>query len=564
MTLKVRREPTLYVSIWFYIATILAIAMLHIVNSLALPIGPLKSYTYFPGVQDALVQWWYGHNAVAFFLTTPFLGLAYYFLPKAIGLPIYSYRLSIIHFWSLIFVYIWAGPHHLLNTSLPQWLQNLGMVFSIMLIAPSWGGAINFVLTLRMGWDKVKTNPILKFFVAGTSFYMMSTFEGPMLSIKSVSALAHNTDWIVGHVHSGALGWNGFIVFGMLYWLIPQLYRTKLYSVKLAELHFWLGTIGIALYIISMWISGITMGVMSQALDAEGVLSHPSYIEIVKSILPLHAVRALGGACYLVGAILLAYNLWKTVQSVKTPAEQKVLFPSFRENNAAVYGSVHAAAEKWPALLIQLSLLALAVGGVLELVPLFATTHSAKHVSMVRYTPLELEGRDIYIREGCNNCHTQQIRPFVWETKRYGDYSKQEEFAYDYPHLWGSKRTGPDLQKVGEKYGNVWHWKHMVDPRSIVQGSIMPSYSWLAETDLDTTKTKTKLAVMKTLGVPYPGAEVAQANDLLTQQAQVIAEDLQKQGIDNVNRDSELIALIAYLQKLGKTTRLPGQEEGAK
>ena len=259
-TLAIRNEKNLYVSIWFYISTILTIAVLYIVNNLSLPVTGTKSYGVFSGAQDALTQWWYGHNAVAFFLTTPILGIMYYFLPKAADRPVFSYRLSIVHFWALVFIYIWAGPHHLLNTALPDWAQSLGMLFSLMLWAPSWGGMLNGLLTLRGAWHKVRTDPVLKFFVAGVTFYGMATFEGPLLSIKSVSALGHYTDWIIGHVHSGALGWNGFMAAGMFYWLVPKLFGTKLHSTKMADWHFWLGMMGILLYVASMWVSGISAG----------------------------------------------------------------------------------------------------------------------------------------------------------------------------------------------------------------------------------------------------------------------------------------------------------------
>ena len=257
-TLLVRRERHIYVAIWFYMATVITVALLHIVNSLELPVTFLKSYSIYAGVQDALVLWWYGHNAVAFFLTTPILGLMYYYMPKVANRPVYSYRLSVIHFWALIFLYIWAGPHHLLYTALPDWAQTLGMVFSLMLIAPSWGGMINGLMTLRGAWEKLRTDPVLKFLVVAISFYGMSTFEGPMLSIKSVNALSHYTDWTIGHVHSGTLGWNGFMNFALIYFLVPRLWKTELYSVRLAKIHFWIGSIGIIFYIISMWVAGIT------------------------------------------------------------------------------------------------------------------------------------------------------------------------------------------------------------------------------------------------------------------------------------------------------------------
>nr|MBK7065521.1 cytochrome-c oxidase, cbb3-type subunit I [Deltaproteobacteria bacterium] len=316
-TLAKRNEKHLYVAIWFYIATILTIAVLYIVNNLALPLGLFKSYSLFGGVQDALTQWWYGHNAVAFFLTTPILGIMYYFLPKAAGRPVFSYRLSIIHFWALVFMYIWAGPHHLLFTALPDWAQSLGMVFSVMLWAPSWGGMLNGLLTLRGAWNKVRTDPVIKFFVAGVTFYGMATFEGPLLSIKSVNALAHYTDWIIGHVHAGALGWNGFMAAGMFYWMVPRLWGTKLHSKGAADFHFWIGTIGILLYVISMWAAGISQGLMWRAVDANGALQYPSFVETLIAIRPMYWTRLVGGTLYLLGFCLMAWNLWMTARSGK-------------------------------------------------------------------------------------------------------------------------------------------------------------------------------------------------------------------------------------------------------
>ncbi len=314
-TLARRNEPTLYVAIWFYIATILTVAMLYIVNHLSIPTSFLHSYPVFAGVQDGLVQWWYGHNAVAFFLTTPILGIMYYFMPKAAERPVYSYRLSVIHFWSLVFVYIWAGPHHLLNTALPNWLQMLGMTFSLMLWAPSWGGMLNGLLTLRGAWNKLRTDPVLKFFAAGVTFYGMATFEGPLLSIKSVNALGHYTDWIIGHVHAGALGWNGFMAAGMFYWLAPRLWSKPLYSQSLANLHFWLGTAGILLYVAAMWTSGITQGLMLNATtDGGTVLAYPNFLDTLNTIRPMMLFRVVGGGLYLVGWLIMAYNLFRTIR----------------------------------------------------------------------------------------------------------------------------------------------------------------------------------------------------------------------------------------------------------
>ena len=313
MTIKERRERHMYVAIWFYIATIVTVTILHVFNSLVVPVSLTKSYSVYAGVQDAFIQWWYGHNAVAFFLTTPFLGMMYYFVPKAAGRPVYSYRLSILHFWSLVFLYIWAGPHHLHYTALPQWASTLGMVFSIMLWMPSWGGMINGLLTLRGAWHKVAEDPVLKFSVVAITFYGMSTFEGPMMSIKSVNALSHYTDWTIAHVHSGALGWNGFMAFAMIYWLLPRLLKTDLWSKKLAELHFWMGTIGILLYIIAMYTAGITQGLMWRAFDDSGRMSW-EFVQTVEKLIPMYWVRVVGGSLYLGGVLVGCFNAimtWK-------------------------------------------------------------------------------------------------------------------------------------------------------------------------------------------------------------------------------------------------------------
>jgi cytochrome c oxidase cbb3-type subunit I/II len=569
LTIMRRREKIMYVSIWFYVATFLTVAMLHVVNSINIPVNLFKSYPVYKGVQDALVQWWYGHNAVAFFLTTPFLGLAYYFIPKSVDKPIYSYRLSIIHFWSLIFIYIWAGPHHLLYSSMPEWLQSLGMVFSVMLLAPSWGGAINFVLTLRKGWDKLRSDPIPKFMAAATTFYMMATFEGPLLSIKSVSALAHNTDWVVGHVHSGALGWNGLLIFGMIYFLVPRLYNTTLYSTRLATAHFWMSTAGIGLYIVSMWISGVTQGVMSISVNEQGLLRYPNYLEIVTSIIPLHAVRAVGGGLYLLGVFVLLYNVIKTVKSSKTglvegstmavdlKSPDKEPIASAKDLKGYVW--FQAIVERRTAVLTIGSLIAVAIGGIVQLGPIITQSPSDIALSTVTpYTPLEVAGRDIYIQEGCNNCHTQQIRPILGEIKRYGPQSLAGEFVNDTPHLWGSKRTGPDLARVGGKYSDVWHWKHMIEPQSLSQGSVMPTYPWLAQDILDFDTIKPKLKALQAIGINYSDTEIENAKESARLQAQKIAEGLSSQGED-APYDRELIALIAYLQRLGVDGRAAQQ-----
>ncbi|HNR48308.1 MAG TPA: cytochrome-c oxidase, cbb3-type subunit I [Bacteroidia bacterium] len=550
-TILRRRERHLYVAIWFYIATVVTVAVLHIVNSLELPVTLFKSYPIYAGVQDALVQWWYGHNAVAFFLTTPYLGLMYYFLPKAANRPVYSYRLSIIHFWSLIFLYIWAGPHHLLYTALPDWAQSLGVVFSVMLIAPSWGGMINGLLTLRGAWDRVRDNVELKFFVIAVTAYGMSTFEGPMLSLKSVNAVSHFTDWTIGHVHIGGLGWNGFLTFGILYWLIPKLFNTKLYSKKLASFHFWIGSLGIAFYAIPLYWAGFTQHFMWKEFTEDGVLRYPNFLETVVQILPMYKLRALGGLLYLTGALVMFYNLVKTMKAGSFVADEAAEAAALEKKYTGRDGHWHRWIERKPVQMLVASLIVILIGGAVEMIPTFMVKSNVPTIASVKpYTPLELQGRDIYVREGCYTCHSQMIRPFRYETERYGEYSKPGEFVYDHPFQWGSKRTGPDLQRVGKKYPNSWHYNHMLDPQIMSPGSIMPPYAFMIENDLDTTTTAAKIRAMKKLGVPYPDGYDTQANKDLMKQADHIAADLAKDGI-KVMSNKEIVAIIAYLQRLG-------------
>ncbi len=551
-TIAKRREKHMYVAIWFYIATFITVTVLHVVNSFELPVALLKSYSLYAGVQDALVQWWYGHNAVAFFLTTPYLGLMYYYLPKAANRPVYSYKLSILHFWALIFIYIWAGPHHLLYSALPDWAQSLGTVFSVMLIAPSWGGMLNGLLTLRGAWDKVRDDPILKFFVIAVTAYGMATFEGPMLSLKNVNAFAHFTDWIISHVHIGALGWNGFLTFGMLYWLVPVMWNTKLYSKKLANVHFWLGTLGIVVYASSMYWAGIVQSLMWKQFTPMGVLQYPNFLETVIQIIPMYMIRATGGLIYYSGMILMTYNLIKTAKQGSFQKEVEAEAPALViDKDKMKKGMIHRWLEKRPVQFTILATIAILIGSMVEMIPSFLVKSNIPTIESVKpYTPLELEGRDIYIREGCNACHSQLIRPFRSETERYGEYSKAGEYVYDHPFLWGSKRTGPDLHRVGGKYSNLWHYMHMENPRSMSPGSIMPSYPWLIEQDLNTDLLKNKISAMRTLGVPYEEGYEEFALDDLMKQSEQISDDLLNNGIV-VEPQKEIVALIAYLQRLG-------------
>ncbi len=612
-TIAKRNEPTLYVAIWFYIATIVTVAMLYIVNNLQWPTSLLHSYPIFGGVQDALVQWWYGHNAVAFFLTTPILGIMYYYIPKAAGRPVYSYRLSVVHFWSLVFIYIWGGPHHLLNTALPFWLQALGMLFSLMLWAPSWGGMLNGLLTLRGAWHKLRTDPVLKFMIAAVTFYGMATFEGPLLSIRAVNYLSHYSDWTIGHVHEGTLGWNGFMAAGMFYWLAPRLWNRKLYSESMANNHFWLGLVGILLYVASMWASGVTQGLMLNATNEDGTaLAYPNFLDTLTTIRPLMLTRAVGGTLYLVGWMMLVYNIWKTIagaekvqSSVEVDVDEKAeirelegkigpigtfwnapfiysalivvigcvwLFGTGLVELSGLIGLIfvslvaiahfQVSRSKWhdwyEALIgnwIPFSVLVLisaAAGGIIQIIPtiILERADNIEDRLQVPYTPLELAGRDIYISEGCYNCHSQQIRTIVPDVVRYGDYSRLGESIYDHPFQWGSKRTGPDLAREGGMRNNIWHYEHMMNPRSTSPGSNMPAYPWLNEKTVNFESLPAKIMVMNGLGVPYPDW----SDEEIIQHAQLQAEDI-AEGLVNEDKytepETELVALIAYLQKLG-------------
>lgn len=550
-TLVRRRERHIYVAIWFYIATIVTVAVLHIVNSLELPVTLTKSYSMYAGVQDALVQWWYGHNAVAFFLTTPFLGLMYYFVPKAANRPVYSYRLSIIHFWSLVFIYIWAGPHHLLYTTLPEWAQTLGMIFSVSLWMPSWGGMINGLLTLRGVWNKVRTEPGLRFMATALTFYGMSTFEGPLLSIKSVNAIGHFTDWVPAHVHAGTIGWNYMLIAGILFYLVPKLWKTEIFSKKLANIQFWFATIGLLLYYVSMVVAGITQSLMWRAIDDAGKLVYPNFLETVIKIVPMYWVRAFGGTFVLISFGIMIYNLWKTAQKGKVEEEvfeAYALDATSLEPNA----SMHRKLEGWPMIFSALSLIAILVGSAIEIVPsILAKDYIVKIDAIKPYTPLELYGRDVYIREGCYTCHSQTVRPMSHEALRYGKPSEAAEFVYDHPFQWGSKRTGPDLARVGGKYNHMWHYRHFWDPRSVSAGSLMPRYTWLFDSKIDYSTLSKKLEVMQKLGVPYSPEEIRDAVSLAQAQASEITQELVLSGVPQKIEQMEVVALIAYIQRIG-------------
>jgi cytochrome c oxidase cbb3-type subunit I/II len=573
-TIAKRRERHIYVAIWFYIGSIVTIAILHIFNNLVVPAGLWKSYSLYAGVQDAFMQWWYGHNAVAFFLTTPFLGLMYYYLPKAANRPVFSYKLSILHFWSLVFIYIWAGPHHLHYTALPEWASTLGMLFSVMLWMPSWGGMINGLFTLRGAWNRVAEDPVLKFFVVGITFYGMATFEGPMLSIKSVNALSHYTDWTIAHVHAGALGWNGFMAFGLLYWLTPRLFQTKLWSERLANTHFWIGTLGILFYIVPIYAAGVTQGLMWRAFDETGRLAYPDFVETVVNLMPMYWVRVFGGSLFVAGVVMCFVNVLMTWRGRPATYEEEVheapplgefegKDPEFvipANTTTADFGhrvryfanaAWHRVWERHPFRFTFMVVLSVAVASLFEIIPTFLVRSNVPTIATVTpYTPLELVGRDIYVAEGCYNCHSQMVRPIRAETERYGEYSKPGEFVYDRPFQWGSRRIGPDLHRVGGKYPHVWHVRHMEDPPLMAAQSIMPPYPWLLRDDLDFSVVQPRVDAMAMLGVPY-GEALGRAEELARAQAAQIGKEIVEQGGEAGLEQKQIIALVAYLQRLG-------------
>jgi cytochrome c oxidase cbb3-type subunit I/II len=586
MTLVKRRERHMYVALWFYIATIVTVAILHIFNNLVVPTGLFKSYSIYAGVQDAFMQWWYGHNAVAFFLTTPFLGLMYYFLPKAANRPVFSYKLSILHFWSLVFIYIWAGPHHLHYTALPEWASTLGMLFSLMLWMPSWGGMINGLLTLRGAWQKVAADPVLKFYVVGITFYGMSTFEGPMLSVKSVNALSHYTDWTIAHVHSGALGWNGMMSFGMIYWLLPRLFQTKLWSPKMAGWHFWIGTAGILLYIVPIYVAGLTQGLMWRGLTSEGQLAYPEFILSVQSVIPMWWLRVFGGALFVSGVVMLAINFVMTWASrpatyevpvftapplskaynpapleTKTPLDDAPVLDFARKFSLWTQMGWHRKWERLPVKFTVLVIMAVSLASLFEIIPTFLIRSNVPTLAQVKpYSPLELAGRDIFVAEGCYNCHSQMIRPLVAETIRYGEYSKPGESVYDHPFQWGSRRIGPDLAREGGLRSSQWHWTHFEEPQAVSEGSVMPSYEHLMNTKIDFKKVTDRVWAAHLLGAPYE-EELTNGPALAEAQAEFIAAEIIAQGVPVERaladgskilvKDTQVVALIAYLQRLG-------------
>ncbi len=597
MTLAHRRERHLYVSLWFYIATIVSVSVVHVLNNLVFPISPAKSYTIYAGVQDAFMQWWYGHNAMAFLLTVPFLGLMYYFLPKAAERPIYSYKLAIVHFWALVFLFVLAGPQHLHYTSLPEWASTLGMVFGVMLWMPLWGGLLNGFLTLRGAWHKVGTDPVLKFFAVGLVFYGLSALEASLFSIKSVNGLGQYTDWTIAHVHAGALGWNGMMTFGMVYWLAPRLFQTKLWSPKLASAHFWISTIAVLASILPLYVAGMMQSTMLLELDDTGRLAYPEFIETVKPLAQFRWASLAGGVLFLCGIVLMAANYlmtWITrpatyevpvysaqpLRAMPEPSEPTgastletvPVLEAAKKLDVWTQLGWHRRWERLPGKFTMIVLAAVIGGSLFEIVPMFLIRGNVPMIASVTpYTPLELAGRDIYISEGCFNCHSQQVRPILAETQRYGEFSQAGEFVYDHPTQWGSRRIGPDLAREGGKQTSIWHWQHLESPQTTTPGSVMPTFEHLLVTELDFAKVEERVRVAKTLGADYDFESEASADIARKQAEEVAAEIVSQGGPVLVARtggkdplfvfDTQAVALIAYLQRLGVDLSKPAPSE---
>ena len=591
MTLQQRRERILYVSLWFYIASIVGFAILHVVGNLVVPVSLFKSVPVFAGIQDALLHAWYSHGVVAYFLTMPFMGLMYYFLPKVADRPVFSYKLCVVHFWSFAFISIWAGPYQLNYSSVATWVSSLGLVFSLMLLMPSWAGVVNGLSTLRGAWNKVGLEPALKFFVAGLVFYGIAVFERSLLSTKTFSAASQYTDWADASIQLGALGWIGFMAFGMLYWLLPKVFQTKLSSPNLASLHFWIATAGILIYIVSAHVAGITQSSMWHGFNADGYLVHTDFIETVTSVQSMRWLSLAGGLLYAVGIVMLVFNFfntWKSrpsqyeVSSVEAPPLSK----DFSEESIAksrIDGVLnighkldvwqqaiwHRAWERRPMRFAIWTTIAIVVSSVFLLLPTFLIQANVPTIETVQpYTPLELAGRDIYIAEGCASCHSQQIRPLLADTERYGSYSEAGEFVFDRPNLWGSRRIGPDLSREGGKRTGLWHLEHFSNPSAKTQGSVMPSFAHLSTAQLDYRSMQQRLSIAGQFGTPYD-QDLGPVDELAKVQARRIAWELAQLGgpmtVESANGEelrvdeTQMVALIAYIQRLGTDLLAAGE-----
>ncbi|WP_164103929.1 cytochrome-c oxidase, cbb3-type subunit II [Candidatus Laterigemmans baculatus] len=630
MTLVRRRERHLYISLWFYIATIVTVPILHIVSNLVIPAGWGESHSLWAGVHDAFLQWGYGQNLLAFLLIMPFLGVMYYFLPKATGRPIFSYRLAIVHFWAMLVLYILAGPHYLHFTAIPEWLSTFGMIFGLMLWMPAWGALLNGLWTLRGSRPALRSNaaaenavptasggdprevpvggspgatrgPVVGFFAVALICYGVYTFEAALRSIKSVGAMVQYSDWTIAHVHVATLGWSGMLTFGMLYWMLPRLYQTELWSRRLATVHFWLSVGGLLLYVLPIYAAGVVEGVMWNRLNEIGRLAHPEFVEVVQAVVSMWWLRVAGGTLYILG--LLAFGLNSVMTWVRRPRPYEVPVVTVRRmvRPAAPEAPVATPAElahapmldlgrrialgsnllwhrRWERQPLRFVLLvsgAVVLASLLQIAPLWLFGGNVPPLASVQpYTPLELAGREIYIAEGCFHCHSQMVRPLVAETQRYGDFSRPGEFVYDRPAQWGSRRIGPDLARVGGRQSDHWHWIHLEDPRqeTVRPESVMPSFAHLLDRPLDFDKIAERVAIAHDWGVPYD-RELSEAPQMARDQAERIAADIVSQGgpfqrvLPSGQRllvmDTQAVALIAYLQRLGTDLLRPAPTETA-
>jgi len=624
-----RNQPRLHPAIWFTIATIVAFGAAHAVGSVDVPVAALASYPLLGGVEGALVAWWHGEAAVGFFLTVPALGLLYYFLPSAAGRPIYSHRLAIIHFWAVITISGWTAPQHLLDTALPDWAQSAGAATGLLLWAALWAGVANGLLTVRGAWSRLRAEPALSFFIAALLFHGLAAVEGSVLSFKSVAGLAHYTDWTIGHVHATALGFDGLMAAGIFYWMVPRMVGTELRSRAAAGAHLYAAVVGTLVYLSAMWIAGATEGLMWRAEGPTGGMAY-SFLETVTAVRVLYWARMGGGALYLGGFLLMAWNLASTIRrgratvghgerepvatepepihdaAVETGAEAEaassesargdavrgllfakpvliaatvigLLVAAGFANPLAALGlfflalllamggiagaaarrdserpSWHAGLERSGRALTLLVAAAVLVGGAVEIAPLLARGTEPVPGESAPYSPLQLAGRDIYIAEGCRACHSQMIRPFLWEVARYGEVSSAAESLYDHPFQWGSRRIGPDLARIGGRYPGLWHYQHMIDPRSVTPGSIMPPYPHLVGERVDLAGLPARMRALRAAGVPYGDRAVEGAAAAALVEGRAIAAELRQTGRVEAAPDSAIVALIAYLQRLGQ------------
>ena len=586
MTLRTRKVKKLYVSLWFYAATIVTFPLLLAANSIALPISWVKSYPFLAGAQDMIVQWCYGRSAIYYLLLMPFLGMMYYFVPLVSGKRLSSYRLATIHFWALVALLLWSGTASLHYTAIPEWISSVGMLAGLLLWMPLWGGLLNGWRTLRGGAVNFGSSIAYRFFMVALLFYGISTLEASVLSIKSVSAMTQYTDWMIAHLHSGMMGWNGMLAFGILYWLMPRLFKVEIWSERGASLHFWISLMGVLLSVVPLYISGIIQSTMWGSMDELGNLIYPDFFEAISASRIMWWIRIMGGMLYVIGLVLMVANFamtWVNRSSACEVGSEVPVNPSEAESEIESPGTLdHApvldaarALERWsklhwhqrwestitPFFVIPI-LLVLVVSLVLVLPNIIFKSAVPQIASVKPYSPLELLGRDIYRTEGCFNCHSQMVRPMVAETKRYGDFSRAGEFVFDFPAFWGKRRIGPDLAREGgNKQTSIWHWRHFEDPTAFVDGSVMPSYSHLLDAKIDFDEVAQQVKTARLLGVAYE-EEMDVYLQSARDHAERVAADIVSSG-GTIRRgevmtlESKAVALIAYLQRLGTDISAP-------